>query len=114
MVTWLDLLVGLLPFTLIAMLLWMRLCAAGVSKKVAMKFIAEVFVLIAIAILGLICFAKGWHRKSSLLLIAGTIVTVASVFALRQSLQRMWEKTPLPSGENRRNGENDNQHPLTQ
>ncbi len=100
MLSWADLLVGLLPLALTAFLIWLRVRAAGASTEVAVKFIATVFVLVAATIFGLGCVAKGWREGSLGLMVAGVVVTVASVFALRKSLQRMWEKFPLPSNGN--------------
>lgn len=108
MITWSDMVIGLLPFAFIMLLLWMRLRATKVSAKVAVKFIAKVSALIAVSILGLGCVAKGWNGKNSWLIMAGATVTIASVLALRWSLQRIWEKFPLPSNGSEQDGRNGN------
>ena len=104
MSTWADLLIGLLPFVLIAFLLWIRLRAAGVSPKVAAKFLSKVFVLVSIAIMGLAGIVKGWREGILWLLMLSGIATVVSILALRLSLQRMWAEFPLTANESEENG----------
>ncbi|MEZ8222205.1 hypothetical protein GG496_002375 [Candidatus Fervidibacteria bacterium JGI MDM2 JNZ-1-D12] len=105
MITWLDLLIGLLPFALIALLLWMRLRAVGVSPEATLKFIAKVFALVVIAIVGLMCTARSWRAGNSWLMAVGTIVTVGSILLLRRNLRAIWENFPLPSNESNQNDE---------
>ncbi|MFN3420253.1 MAG: hypothetical protein ACK40X_00830 [Armatimonadota bacterium] len=106
MIGWSELLIGLMPFTLVALLLWMRLSAAGVSNEVAVKFIVKVLALVAIAIIGFWLGVKGWREKNTWLLALGAIAAGASIFNLRWNLQRMWEKFPLPSNGSEQSGGN--------
>lgn len=105
MITWLDLLIGLLPFAFVALLLWIRLRAVEVSTETALKFIAKVFASVVIAIVGFTCIAKGWRSGNSWLLSLGVTVTVVSVLILRRNLRGMWENFPLSSNEGDQNGE---------
>jgi len=95
MVTWTDLLIGLLPFALIAVLLWIRLTAAGASTKVAAMFMVKIFALVAVSISGLGGAVKGWREGNYRMLTLGAIVTIVGIIALRLNLKRMWEKFPL-------------------
>ncbi|MFN4180375.1 MAG: hypothetical protein ACK4I8_08685 [Armatimonadota bacterium] len=106
MISWSELLIGLFPFTLVALLLWMRLSAAEVPSEVAVKFIVKILALVAIAIAGFWLGAKGWREKNTWLLVLGAIAASASIFALRWNLQRMWEKFPLLLNGREQNGEN--------
>ncbi|MCS7187350.1 MAG: hypothetical protein N3B10_11320 [Armatimonadetes bacterium] len=108
MLAWSDLLIGLLPFFLVSLLLWIRLRAAGVSTKEALKSVAKVFILVAIAISGLMFAVKGWRGQDSLLLVGGTAVAIFCFLVLRWSLNRMWDRSPLPSDGNGQNGSNGN------
>lgn len=108
MITWLDLLIGLLPFVLVALLLWIRLRATGLSTKTAAEFIVKVFALITISVFGLGCVVEGWRDKNSLLLMVGVTLAIAGIFTLRWNLRRMWEKFPLPLNGNSQNGTDSN------
>lgn len=106
MISWSELLIGLMPFTLVALLLWMRLSATEVPNEVAVKFIAKILALVAIAIAGFWLGVKGWREKNSWLLASGAIGAGASIFALRWNLRRMWERFPLTSNGSEQSGEN--------
>lgn len=106
MISWSELLIGLMPFTLIALLLWMRLSASEVPNEVAVKFIVKILALVAIAIAGFWLGVKGWREKNTWLLVSGAITASASIFTLRWNLQRMWEEFPLLPNEREQNGEN--------
>lgn len=106
MISWSELLIGVMPFALVALLLWMRLSAAEVPNEVAVKFIVKVLALVVVTIAGIWFGAKGWREKNTWLLALGAIATSAGIFALRWNLQRMWEKFPLLPSERGQNGEN--------
>lgn len=107
MISWSELLIGLMPFTLIVLLLWMRLSAAEVPNEIAVKFIVKILALVAIAIAGFWLGAEGWREKNAWLLLLGAIAAGASILALRWNLQRVWEKFPLLPSEREQNGENE-------
>ncbi len=106
MISWSELIIGLMPFTLVALLLWMRLSATEVPNEVAVKFIVKILALVAIAIAGFWIGVKGWREKNTWLLVLGAIAAGASIFTLRWNLQRMWEEFPLLPNEREQNGEN--------
>ncbi|MCX7642585.1 MAG: hypothetical protein N2116_02075 [Armatimonadetes bacterium] len=108
MVTLPDLLIGLLPFVFAMLLLWVRLRAADVPAKAALKLVAAVFALVLFAIWGLWCVVEGWRGERFWLLMVGATVAIFSGISLRLCLARMWEKFPLPSnGDKQNNGDNE-------
>jgi len=104
MVAWAEWLIGLVPFALVALLLWIRLKAAGALPKVAARTIFGLFVWVGLVILGLAIASSGWRTGNAWSLVAGALITVAGLLILRQRLQRLWEKFPLPvnGGEEKR------------
>jgi len=101
---WADWLIGLVPFALIALLLWIRLQAAGASPHLAVRIILELFAWVGFTILGLVMASFGWRTGNAWSLAAGALITVACLLILRRRLQRLWEEFPLlptDSDENR-------------
>lgn len=104
MMAWADWLIGLIPFALIALLLWIRLQAAGASPHLAVRIILGLFAWVGLAILGLVMASVGWRTEKAWSLAAGALITVACLLILRRRLQRLWEEFPLlptDSDENR-------------
>ena len=100
MLTWTEWLIGLIPFALVAFLLWMRLQAAGAPPKVAARTIFGLFVWVGFVILGLAIAASGWRRENLWLLAAGVLTSVAGFLILKRKLQRLWKDFPLLLTEN--------------
>jgi hypothetical protein len=100
MVAWTEWPIGLVPFALIALLLWMRLQAAGAPPQLAARIIFGLFVWVGFVVLGLAMAALGWKGGNAWLLTAGMFIAVTSFLILRQRLQRLWEDFPLPVSEN--------------
>jgi hypothetical protein len=104
MMAWAEWLIGLIPFALIALLLWIRLQAAGASSHLAVRIILGLFAWVGLAILGLVMASIGWRTGKAWSLAAGALITVACLLILRRRLQRLWEEFPLlptDSDENR-------------
>ncbi|MEZ8217063.1 hypothetical protein B0813_000600 [Candidatus Fervidibacteria bacterium JGI MDM2 SSWTFF-3-K9] len=106
MVAWAEWLIGLIPFVLVAFLLWIRLQAAGASPQLAARTILGLFVWVGFVISGIALTSSGWRTGNAWSLVAGALITVAGLLILRQRLQRLWEKFPLPvnEGEGKRDG----------
>jgi len=100
MVAWAEWLIGLVPFALVAFLLWIRLQAAGAPPQLATRTIFCLFVWVGFVILGLAIASSGWRTGNAWLLAAGALITVASFLILRQRLQRLWRDFPLLLTEN--------------
>jgi len=96
MLTWTEWLIGLIPFALVALLLWLRLQAAGAQPHLAARTIFGLFVWVGFVILGLAVISFGWRTGNVWSSVAGALIAVASSLILRQRLQRLWEKFPLP------------------
>jgi len=95
MLTWTEWLIGLIPFALIALLLWIRLQAAGASPHLAVRIILGLFAWVGLAILGLVMASIGWRTGNAWLLSTGALIAVACLLILRRRLQRLWEEFPL-------------------
>jgi hypothetical protein len=71
MMAWAEWLIGLIPFALIALLLWIRLQAAGASPHLAVRIILGLFAWVGLAILGLVMASVGWRTGKAWSLAAG-------------------------------------------
>jgi sugar phosphate permease len=109
MMAWAEWLIGLIPFALIALLLWIRLQAAGASPHLAVGIILGLFAWVGLAILGLVKASVGWRTGNAWSLAAGALITVACLLILRRRLQRLWEEFPLlpTNGDESRDGEHE-------
>ncbi len=103
MLDWAEWLIGLVPFALVALLLWIRLQAAGAPPQLAARTIFGLFVWVGLVILGIAVASSGWRAGNSWSLVSGALVTVASLMILRQRLQRLWKEFPLLPTENEDN-----------
>jgi hypothetical protein len=114
MLAWAEWLIGLIPFALVSLLLWIRLQAAGASPYLAVRIIFGLFAWVGFSILGLVVASSGWRAGNAWLLSAGALIAVACLLILRRRLQRLWEEFPLlptESGENqgKENGAGDSE-----
>lgn len=95
MLTWSELLVGLIPFLLAGFLFWLRLRAVKASGEVIRRLIVSLIAFVLMALFGIALAAKGWHDGNLALLVIGAMIGVWGFMALRRKLGRIWEQFPL-------------------
>lgn len=108
MTTWAEWLVPFAPFALAAVLLLIRLRAAGATGKEALKSVLTVLGLTAMALLCISVAVKGWRESKVDFLLVGSTACFAVFFALRFTLRRIWEKFPLKPDEAKGTDEGNN------
>ncbi len=99
MLTWSELFIGLIPFALAGVLLWLRLIAAGAKKETAAKLIIALSAILAFVLIGIALAAKGWRERNFAVLFCGAALGICSLIALRKKLVKVWEKFPLTEKE---------------
>ncbi|MGQ9463286.1 MAG: hypothetical protein ACUVTP_10030 [Candidatus Fervidibacter sp.] len=108
MTGWAEWLIPFAPFALTAVLLVIRLKAAGATSEEALKSVLTVLGLTAMMLLCFSVAAKGWRENKVDFLLVGLIACFAVFFALRFALRRVWERFPLKPDEAKGTDEGNN------